>query len=119
MRNSAEQLAYVRAQVPFWSVARGRRRRSARRRLCVVETVASPGCRDRGARVAREEEEEAGLEERESRRDAGESATSEAISPELRQVGEERLWREWDMVKPSLCGVRSRSGARSLCFAHL
>lgn len=39
--------------------------------------------RNRGARTPRgAREEEAGLDERDGRRDAGESATSEAISPE-------------------------------------
>jgi hypothetical protein len=48
--------------------------------LCVVEMVSAG--RNRGARTPRgAREEEAGLDERDGRRDAGESATSEAISP--------------------------------------
>jgi hypothetical protein len=84
--------------------------------------------RDRGTRApprrAREEEAvvAAGLDEREGRRDAGESATSEAISPvrwaasggEGRSCGGSGDGREiwWGFV---LCGVRRREILHGHC----
>lgn len=96
-------------------MARGRRRRSAARRCwCDFEISAGRGRDDE--RAARAEEGLA-LEEREGRRDAGESATSEAMGSQPVVVGKrwirERPEAPVDTAAGRICGAKRMRGITS------